>query len=165
MSVCSSVCVHETTLIPLDELPWNLTYDYLSKTCRENSALFKIWQKSRILFVRDVYTCVMLFRSTLRRRRNVSDKDCRENQNTFCGQYTFPENRAVCAITCKNAEKLEKLLMKIYYGACSLHTGYLRYSHTLICNTYCFFTAAVATGTHLNVTFISTLPTTWGSVF
>jgi hypothetical protein len=100
----------------------------------------------------------MLFHSTLRRRRNVSDQDCRENQNTFYGQYTFPENRAVCAITCKNDEKLEKLLMKIYYGACSLHAGYLRYSHTLICNTYCFFTSAVATGTHLNVTFIRTLP-------
>jgi hypothetical protein len=51
----------------------------------------------------DQYTFTTLSGSALLRMRNVSDKSCRENQNTH---FVFnnilpPENRAVCETVCK----------------------------------------------------------------
>ena len=42
---------------------------------------------------------VVISRWILRRMRNVLDKSCRENENTF---YVFRENLAVCEIMWKN---------------------------------------------------------------
>jgi hypothetical protein len=52
--------------------------------------------------------------------RNVSDKNCRENQNAHFILSNFsPENRAVYEIMWKNTAATS-------YGACALHAGYLR---------------------------------------
>ena len=40
--------------------------------------------------------------------RNVSDKSCRENQNTFCVQKTFPENRSVYEKMWENMAKQDR---------------------------------------------------------
>ena len=74
--------------------------------------------------------CLIISRSVLLRMRNVSDKSCRENQNThFVFSNSFSENRAVYEI-------MGKILQsgaghKWQYGACALHAGYLRlHTHT-----------------------------------
>ena len=55
------------------------------------------------------------------RMKNVSDKTCRENQNTLF----FFENRAVCEIMWKNIVERCRPQMITYYGAFALHAGYL----------------------------------------
>ena len=50
----------------------------------------------------DLCPFVTISRSTLFRMRNVSDKICKGNQNTFYVQYFFPENRAFYEIMWKN---------------------------------------------------------------
>ena len=37
--------------------------------------------------------------------RNVADKSCREDQNTFCVQQLFSENRCISMIVSKNIEE------------------------------------------------------------
>ena len=82
------------------------------------------------------------------RMRNVSDKGCRENQNThftFSNFFFFlPENRAVYEIRWKNIVEPDRP-RRWQYGACAFHAGSLRLqTHTLgICNTYCFSTATM----------------------
>ena len=66
-----------------------------------NSSLIKTWQGQRYFSRRPIYRVIIsrLFRL---RMWNVSDKICRENQNThfmFCN-FSF-ENRAFCEITWK----------------------------------------------------------------
>jgi len=60
--------------------------------------------------------------------RNVSDKSCRENQNThFMFNNLFSENSAVNEIMWKNMVQPEIPQMT----ECTLHAGYLRLqSHT-----------------------------------
>ena len=53
-------------------------------------------------------------RSVLLRMRNVLYKSCRENQNTFCVQYPFFENRAVFEIMWKNILELSRPQMTIW---------------------------------------------------
>jgi hypothetical protein len=45
---------------------------------------------------------VIISRSVLLRMRNVSDKSCREDQNTFYVQKRFPENSEICEIMWEN---------------------------------------------------------------
>jgi hypothetical protein len=51
----------------------------------------------------DQYTCIIISRLFLIRMRNVSDKSCRENQNThFVFSNGILENRTVYEIMWKN---------------------------------------------------------------
>ena len=50
----------------------------------------------------DVRTFMIISRGILIRVRNVSDKSCREIQNTHLCSTTFPEDRAVYGIMWKN---------------------------------------------------------------
>jgi len=53
----------------------------------------------------DLYTVLIISRSVLRRMRNISDKKCRENQNThfMSSDFFSPEERAVYG---DNVEKI-----------------------------------------------------------
>jgi hypothetical protein len=54
--------------------------------------------------------------------KNVSDRICRETQNTrFMFNTVFFENRAVYGMMWKNIEELERLQMTIWL--CPLHVG------------------------------------------
>jgi len=65
----------------------------------------------------DQYTFVIICSSFLHKMQNISDKTCRENQNTFfTGSIFFFENRAVCDIMKKNIVKPGRK-----HGACALH--------------------------------------------
>jgi hypothetical protein len=58
--------------------------------------------------------------------RNVLDKGCRENKNTFYIQCLFPENRTVYEIMSKNIVKTEWPQMTSQYGAYALRAGLAR---------------------------------------
>ena len=81
--------------------------------------------------------------------RKVSDKSCRENQNThfvFNAFFFFYENRAVYEIMWKNMVERGRLQMTIWRAriACWITKA----TDTLkICNTYCFPTATTVTRT------------------
>jgi hypothetical protein len=63
----------------------------------------------------DIRTFVIISRSVILRMRNVSDKSCRENQNTFCVQLLFFfENRAVYVIMWKNIVERGRPQMAIW---------------------------------------------------
>jgi hypothetical protein len=62
--------------------------------------------------------CILLI------KRNISDKSCRENQNThFMFNNFFPENRAVYEIKWKNMVQPDRPQMTIQHGARALHAG------------------------------------------
>jgi hypothetical protein len=72
-----------TTRLLLDGFSWNLIFEDFSKICRENSSFIKIGQKERETDVQTNMYFFIISRSFLLRMRNVSDKSCRENQNTY----------------------------------------------------------------------------------
>jgi hypothetical protein len=67
--------------------------------------------------------------------KNVSDKSCRENQNTVLCSITFFEYCAVNEIMCKNRAELDRPQMKIWRiriagwigRATNTHSGYIIY--------------------------------------
>jgi len=86
----------------------------------------------------DQYTFMIISRSVLRRMRNVSDKSCRENQNTLL--YSVPFFKS-----CLLWDNVEK------YCRAGQATDD-NYKHTLrICNTYCFLTATMVAQTQLDI--------------
>jgi hypothetical protein len=61
-------------------------------------------------------------RSFLFKKRNLSGRSCRENQNThFMSDNFSPENRAFHEIMWKNIVEPEKQQMTIWHGAGALH--------------------------------------------
>jgi len=67
---------------------------------------------------------ITLHRSVLLTMKNVSDKSCRENQNTHLmlnNFFFFFENGAVYEIMCKVIQRWAG--HRRQYGACSLHAG------------------------------------------
>jgi hypothetical protein len=98
---------------------------------------------------------MIVSRWILLKKKNVLGQSCRENQNThFTFNNFFPPKKS-----CRLWEP-DRPQMTIQHGACALHAGWLRLqTHTFrMCNSYSFSTATMVTRTHLNVTFIRTLP-------
>ena len=86
---------------------------------------------------------------------NVSDKSCRENQNSH---FIFNNFFKTCCLW----DKVEKYCTagEATDDKWVLHNYTEGYKHTqnkLVYNTYCFPTATVVTRTHLTITFIRTL--------
>jgi hypothetical protein len=99
-----------------------------------------------------IHFCI-ISRSFLLRMRNVSDKSCRENQNTrFVFGIFFSK-------ILPSVRKCGKILYnwtghRWQYGACVLHAEYVRLqTHTQVVNNHCFSTATVVARTRLNVMF------------
>jgi len=59
------------------------------KICWENSSFIKIGQKQQVLYVKIKHILFITSYSVLLRMRNISDKNCRENQNTHFMFNTF----------------------------------------------------------------------------
>jgi hypothetical protein len=71
----------------------------------------------------DLCTFMIMYLSVLLRIRSLSDRICRENQNThfMFNDFFFNENRAIYETTWKNMVEVDRPRMQ--YGACALHTG------------------------------------------
>jgi hypothetical protein len=101
---------------------------------------------------RPIYIFKIISRSFLLEIKNVSDKICRENQNTL---FWFNNFLRILCLLWDNVEKYFRAgCHRRQHGACALHAGYLRpHTHTLrICNTHCFSTTTVVAWMRLNVT-------------
>jgi len=91
-SSCPSVRPHGTSRLPLDRFSWNLVDEYFSKICPGYSSFIEIDTIITGTLHEDLPTFVIISRSVLLRIRNVSDKSCRENQNThFMMNDFFPK--------------------------------------------------------------------------
>jgi len=80
--------------------------------------------------------------------RNVSDKSCKESQNThFVFSNFFPENRAVCEIMWKNMVEPDRPQMTVWRMriACWITKAANKHSEYI---THCFSTATLVTRTH-----------------
>ena len=83
MSVRLSFRPHGTTRFPLHGFSWNLISEDFSKICGENSSFMKNRTRINVTLHEDQRIFYNIFRSFLLRTRNISDKLCRENQNTY----------------------------------------------------------------------------------
>jgi hypothetical protein len=101
-----------------------------SKIFQEISSFIKIWQQLCIGSLRKdlckftITSCSILFTT-----RNVSEKCCRENQNTLC-YITFLSSRTFYRKSRRLWDNVEKCCRSGHatwqYGACALHADYLR---------------------------------------
>jgi hypothetical protein len=94
-------------------------------------------------------------RSSPLQKRYVSDKSCRENQNTVYVQHLFSGNGAVYETMLKSMVQSDSPQMTVQQGACAVRAGSLKqeYRDTVVmCSTYCFCTAKMVWQTHLDVT-------------
>jgi len=73
-----------------------------------------IFRKSVVKIQVDQCTFLIILRSFLVRKKDVSDKSCRGNQNTHCifsNRFSFFRNSCLYEIIWKNAVELERLQM------------------------------------------------------
>jgi hypothetical protein len=129
--VVVSVHLHETIRLPVVGFLWKLTR--ITGTLHE-----------------DICTFMKISRWVITKIRNISDKSCRENQNTdFMFGNLF--SRKSCRLwgNVGNMVQPDRPQMTVY-GACALHSGHLRqeYRHAFII----FNTATMVTRTRLIVT-------------
>jgi hypothetical protein len=97
---------------------------------------------------------VVILRSVLLRTRNVTDKSCTENQNTyFVYSIFFFENRAVCDILWEKKYGIARQATDDNMARALCIMGNYGYRHAVrICNTYCFSTTTMVARTGRNVT-------------
>jgi len=151
--VCLSFRLHGTSRLPLNGFSWNVIYmgifpnsvEKIQDSLRsdENNGHFT-WRPIYIfdhIWLKSSYS-EKCFRRKLYRK------------HILCSIKVYSENRIIYEIMWRNIAKPDGPQMTISHGACTLHAGYLRLqTHTLrICNSYCFSTATMVTGTRLNVT-------------
>jgi len=105
------------------------------------------------------FAFVIISRSFLLRMSNVSDKSCREHQNTHFvfSRLFFSENLAVCEIMWKIMLEPDRPRMTIWRMRIAWWVS--KDTNTLgMCNTYFISTATVIALTNLIVAFIRALP-------
>ena len=83
MSVRLSFCPHGTTLIPVDAFSRTFIYLRIFRISVEKIPVsYQSGTENRYFTWRSVYIFLTISHSVLRRMRNISNKGCRENQNT-----------------------------------------------------------------------------------
>jgi len=85
ISFVMSVRPHGTTRLPLDGFSSNLISEYFSNSVYNIQESLK-WGGGEITIRESQYKCSITPLSFLLRMKNVSDKSCRETQNTFYAQ-------------------------------------------------------------------------------
>jgi hypothetical protein len=82
MSVRLSVCPHRTTRLPLVGFSWKFIYEHFFSKIFDKTQFSWKPDKNDGTLREDLYTFVIMCRSVLFRMKNVSDKSCREIQNS-----------------------------------------------------------------------------------
>ena len=109
--------------------------------------------KNKEYFTRRQKSLFIISRSFLLIMRNVSDKTCRENQNTHVVFSTFLENRAVYAKMWKNIVERGRPRMTIRRMCIACWIPKATNTHTRrLCNTQCFSASTMVARTRLSVT-------------
>jgi hypothetical protein len=78
-----SVWPRRTTLLTQDRFSWHLIFECFSKISPENLSFIKIWQEQQVLYMKPKKYIWSYVTKLFLRVRNVSDRSCRENQNTY----------------------------------------------------------------------------------
>jgi hypothetical protein len=107
----------------------------------------------------DLCIFIITSRWVLLKTKNISDKSCRENQNTHLMISNFFLSRSLWGNVEKygTSETDHIWQRNTAHALCMLDTW--SYRHTFRkCNIYCFSTATMVTRTRLNVKFIPKLP-------
>ena len=116
--VWPSVRLHGATRFPLDGCSCNLVFEYLFHKSVEKSQVSLKSDKNNETgtLLEDQCTFLIISRSLRLTIRKVSDKSCRESQNTIlCSINFFFENCAVCEITWKNILLLGRPQMTVWH--------------------------------------------------
>jgi len=101
---------------------------------------------------------LIISRSLLLKKRNVSDKPYGENQKALICSIIFFLNRAIYDIMWKNIVDPDRTQMTIWRMRIACWIPKATHTHThRLWNTNCFSTATVVARTRLNVQFIRTL--------
>jgi len=117
----------------VDGFSWNLILEYFSKLGRESSDFIKIRQEKPALYIKIYVHLEIISRSFLLRMRNVSDRSCRENQNThFVFSNFFFENRVIYEIMWKNMLEPDSLQMTIWRMHISLKATDTHSEHAIL---------------------------------
>jgi len=153
MSVRTSVCPHRTTRLPLDGDSWNVTFEYFSKNCRQNSRLIKIWQEKRLLYKKiNIRICFWSYLTQFFLEcEMVLITVLEEIKTRFVFNNFFFRNSCLFEITWKiwwsGLDHRQK------YCAFALNSGFLWLQiHTfMLWITQCFFTATMVARTRLTV--------------
>ena len=119
VSFVMSVCPHAR---PLDGFSWNFIFKYFSKICRDNWTFLKVWNESRIFYMKPYVHLWFLAQVSLI-VRNFSDENCRGYQDTFYFRWPFLEYLAVYEMMWRNAAGPVRPQMTLEHGACALHIG------------------------------------------
>jgi hypothetical protein len=121
------------------------------RICWHISSFIKVWQEWRLLYTKTILHFIVSF-SVLLRMRNVSDKICREKQNSY-----FMISNYIRKSCCSwdNVEKYstagQATVDNITHAHCVLDKQIYRHPH-IIRNIYCYFTATIVARRHLIVT-------------
>jgi hypothetical protein len=83
ISISPSFSPHGTTRLSLDGYSLHFVFEYLSKKTVEKIQVSLKSDKNNGYLTRQQYIFLIISRSILLRMKNVSDKSCRENQNTY----------------------------------------------------------------------------------
>ena len=149
-----SVRPHAVTRLPLDGFWLNMVFEFFKSIEKNHVSLQS--GKNNACFTWRLFTFMTLCRWILLRVRNVSDKSCRENQNThFMFSNFFPENRAVYEICGKIwwSQRGYRWQHNTAHARCMLDNYGYRHTHKHTqCITCCFSTATLVSLTRLSVT-------------
>jgi hypothetical protein len=139
--VCASDRMEQLGL-PLDGFKWNLIFESASKTCREEPSFNKLWQELQpVLYMKtDICIFMIISLSVLLRIRNVSDKNCRENQNTHFMFDTFFRKSCCLWHSVKTYGKArqatESNITRRMRIACSINKATNTYSEYVLLNVF-----------------------------
>jgi hypothetical protein len=152
LSVCPAVRPQGTTRLSLGGFSWNLTFEYFRKSVEKIKVWFKPDNNNGTLH-EDLCTFVIISRWILLRMGNISNKSCRENQNThfmfnnfFRKSFRLWDNVKKYGTARQVTD--DNITQRMRF-ACSITKA----TDTLtICNTYCFSTATMVMWTGLSIT-------------
>jgi endoglucanase Acf2 len=152
MSVRLSVCQCGITWLPPDRFLWNFMSVFFESLSRKFEFRWTLTWMTGTLH-EDQYTFLIISHSFLLRMKNVSDKSCKENQNTY---FIFNENqntyRAIYEKTWKNILDPDSTRMTIWRTriACSISTATnIHWSYVIF---IAFPLATLVAWSHINVT-------------
>ena len=155
-----SILGQGTTRLPLEGFSLNLTLEYISNICLENSSFIAIWQYRELY--RKTYLFLITSRTFLHRMRNVSVQ-CRANQNThFVFSKLFSPKLCFYDVKWKNMGRAGQAIgNNMAHANCMLDTW--SYKQTLrIYNIFCFSSARMVARTRPNIKlYVCCLPYFW----
>ena len=151
LSVRPSFRPHGTPRLPLNGF-YEISYLSIFQKSVEKIEILLTFEENKWYFTpRPMYNFVT-FHSVLLRMRNVSDKSCIENQNTFlCPITLFLESHCLWDTVEEHCRAVHATDGNMAHADCRLHT--YGYKCTLrIYNTYCLSIATMVARTRLNAT-------------